>query len=77
MQFFKLEVFNLAYLFVLHVLSKHFARKQNCFKMSKHRNKSIKIKLQDKMNKIVRKGTKQLKMKEKVAKRKKKKRKKI
>ena len=51
MQFRKLEKFNLAYLYVLHVLSKHFARKQNCLKMSKHRNKSNKIKYKAKNEK--------------------------
>ena len=70
MQFCKLGVFNSAYLHVLHVLSKRFARKKNCLKMSKHRNKSIKINTKLKMNKIVKKG---LKMKENVAKKKKKK----
>ena len=42
--FCKLDVFNLAYLYVLHVLTKHFTWQQNCLKMSKPRNKSIKFK---------------------------------
>ena len=46
MQVCKLQVFNLAYLYALHVLT--IAK---LFKMSKHRNKSIKTKLN--MNKIV------------------------
>ena len=44
MQFCKLEILNLAYLYISNTLTKHFAREQNCLKMSKHRNKSIKIK---------------------------------
>ena len=56
MQFCKLEGFNLAYLYVVHVLPKHFARQQNCLKILKHITSPIKSNTKLKMIKIVKKG---------------------
>ena len=67
MQFCKLEVFNFAYLYALHLSTKHYTREQNCLKMSKHKNNSIKITYKALKELNSQKGTKQLKMK-KVAK---------
>ena len=67
MQFCKLEVF-FGILVCFNCIIKTFCKVEYCLKMSNHRHKSIKIKCKAKMNKIVKKGTKQLKMKEKVAK---------
>ena len=40
----KFSLMKYAVLYDKHVLTKHFARLQNCLKMSKHRNESIKVK---------------------------------
>ena len=50
-----------------------FCKVENCLKMSNHRHNSIKIKYKAKNECNSQKGTQQLKMKEKVAKKKKKK----
>ena len=76
MQFCKLDGFNLAYLYVLHILTKHFARLQNCFRCHYLEKKPIKIKYKAENEENSQKGTRQLKMKETVAKKKKKKKRK-
>ena len=66
MQFCKLGVFNLAYLYVSHVLTKHIARWQNCLKMSNIETSPLKSNTKLKMNRIVKRG-KTTEVKEKVA----------
>ena len=55
MQFCKLEIFNLAYLYVLYVLTTHFGREQNCLKCQKIETYPFKSYTKLKFNTIVKK----------------------
>ena len=76
MQFCKLHVFNLVYLYVLRVLTKHFGRKQNYLKISKHRS-PLKSNTKPKMKKKIGKTDKTTENERKRSKKVKEKRKKI